>query len=167
MCKQMTVALYRYGVAFWREYERLKAKRGVLDYDDLINRTNRLLDRSDAAQWVAWKLDNGIQHMLIDEAQDTSPQQWQLLRRLIDDFLLVRGLIIIGHNVSTINNARPYQRAVCLPLVILNNRFIPFRGLTQGLWATIGNLWQQGQERQIKNFVTWLYRCHFGQVHRF
>ena len=91
MCKQMTVALYRYGVAFWREYERLKAMRGVLDYDDLINRTNRLLDQSDAAQWVAWKLDNGIQHMLIDEAQDTSPQQWQLLRRLIDDFFSGEG----------------------------------------------------------------------------
>ncbi|MGB1046162.1 MAG: UvrD-helicase domain-containing protein, partial [Candidatus Puniceispirillaceae bacterium] len=91
ICKQMTVALYRYGVAFWREYERLKAMRGVLDYDDLINRTNRLLDQSDAAQWVAWKLDNGIQHMLIDEAQDTSPQQWQLLRRLIDDFFAGEG----------------------------------------------------------------------------
>jgi len=91
LCKQMTVALYRYGVAFWREYERLKAMRGVLDYDDLINRTNRLLDQSDAAQWVAWKLDNGIQHMLIDEAQDTSPQQWLLLRRLIDDFFAGEG----------------------------------------------------------------------------
>ena len=52
ICKQMTIALYRYGVALWREYERLKAMRGVLDYDDLINRTNRLLDQSDAAQWV-------------------------------------------------------------------------------------------------------------------
>ena len=91
ICKQMTIALYRYGAAFWREYERLKAMRGVLDYDDLINRTNRLLDQSDAAQWVAWKLDNGIQHMLIDEAQDTSPQQWQLLRRLIDDFFAGDG----------------------------------------------------------------------------
>ena len=88
----MTIALYRYGAAFWREYERLKAMRGVLDYDDLINCTNRLLDQSDAAQWVAWKLDNGIQHMLIDEAQDTSPQQWQLLRRLIDDFFAGDGV---------------------------------------------------------------------------
>ena len=91
ICKQMTVALYRYGVAFWREYERLKAVRGVLDYNDLINRTNQLLGQSDAAQWVAWKLDNGIQHILIDEAQDTSPQQWQLLRRLMDDFFAGEG----------------------------------------------------------------------------
>jgi len=91
ICKQMTVALYRYGVAFWREYERLKSNRGVLDYDDLINSTNRLLDQSDAAQWVSWKLDNGIQHMLIDEAQDTSPQQWRLLRRLADDFFAGEG----------------------------------------------------------------------------
>ena len=102
--------------------------RGVLDYDDLINRTNRLLDQSDAAQWVAWKLDNGIQHMLIDEAQDTSPQQWQLLRRLIDDFFAGEGADqTIVHNVITINSARSCRRAVCLPLVILNNQFILFR----------------------------------------
>lgn len=91
ICKKMTVALYRYGVAFWREYERLKTLSGVLDYNDLINRTNQLLGQSDAAQWVAWKLDNGIQHILIDEAQDTSPQQWQLLRHLMDNFFAGEG----------------------------------------------------------------------------
>ncbi len=79
-------------------------------------------------------------------------------------FLLVKGRIIIRHKVSKITNVQPCQRAVCLPLVILNNRFIPFRGLTHGLWATIGNLWQHGQERQIKNFVTWRYRFRFGQA---
>ena len=45
-----------------------------------------MLADGDAAQWVGWKLDNGIRHMLLDEAQDTSPAQWQLLRRLSDEF---------------------------------------------------------------------------------
>ena len=45
-----------------------------------------MLADGEAAQWVAWKLDNGIHHLLLDEAQDTSPAQWQLLRRLGDEF---------------------------------------------------------------------------------
>ena len=85
-CRQLTTALYRVGRAFNAEYERLKAQRGLLDYDDLIRRTSAMLSDGDAAQWVAWKLDNGISHMLLDEAQDTSPAQWHLLRRLGDEF---------------------------------------------------------------------------------
>ena len=81
-----TLALYRYGMAFAAEYRRLKTQRGLLDYQDLIDCTNRLLQDSDVAAWVAWKLDNGIQHLLIDEAQDTSPAQWRLLRHLADAF---------------------------------------------------------------------------------
>ena len=85
-CRQLTTALYRVGRAFQGEYERLKAQRGLLDYDDLVRRTSAMLSDGDAAQWVAWKLDNGISHMLLDEAQDTSPAQWRLLRRLGDEF---------------------------------------------------------------------------------
>ena len=85
-CRQLTMALYEVGTAFEAEYARLKAQRGVLDYDDLIRLTNNMLAEGEAAQWVAWKLDNGIRHMLLDEAQDTSPAQWRLLRRLSDEF---------------------------------------------------------------------------------
>jgi len=86
ICRDRTLALYRFGMAFNQEYTRLKTQRGLLDYNDLIIRTNNLLAASEVAQWVAWKLDNGIQHLLIDEAQDTSPAQWKLLRRLVDEF---------------------------------------------------------------------------------
>ena len=85
-CWQLTMALYQVGTAFEAEYARLKAQRGLLDYDDLISLTNNMLADGEAAQWVAWKLDNGIRHLLLDEAQDTSPAQWQLLRRLSDEF---------------------------------------------------------------------------------
>jgi ATP-dependent helicase/nuclease subunit A len=85
-CWQLTMALYQVGTAFAAEYARLKAQRGLLDYDDLISLTNNMLADGEAAQWVAWKLDNGIRHMLLDEAQDTSPAQWRLLRRLSDEF---------------------------------------------------------------------------------
>ncbi|MFZ9136148.1 MAG: UvrD-helicase domain-containing protein, partial [Candidatus Puniceispirillaceae bacterium] len=86
ICRDRTMALYQFGTAFHKEYNRLKAQRGLLDYNDLITRTNDLLAMSEASQWVAWKLDNGIHHLLIDEAQDTSPAQWKLLRRLVDEF---------------------------------------------------------------------------------
>lgn len=66
-------------------YEAMKARRGVLDFDDLIERTSVLLERSDAA-WVLYKLDAGIDHVLVDEAQDTSEAQWRILDRLTEDF---------------------------------------------------------------------------------
>jgi ATP-dependent helicase/nuclease subunit A len=67
-------------------YERLKAARGFLDFNDLIRRTVHLLARSDVGPWVQYKLDRGIDHILIDEAQDTSPEQWQVVRRMAAEF---------------------------------------------------------------------------------
>jgi ATP-dependent helicase/nuclease subunit A len=66
-------------------YARLKAERGLLDFDDLIERATALLMRADAA-WVHYKLDSGIDHILVDEAQDTSHAQWEILRQLAEDF---------------------------------------------------------------------------------
>jgi ATP-dependent helicase/nuclease subunit A len=74
-----------------REYATAKARRGVLDYDDLIVKTLALLDRGNAAQWVLYKLDNGIDHILIDEAQDTSPEQWAIVRKLTEEFFAGAG----------------------------------------------------------------------------
>jgi ATP-dependent helicase/nuclease subunit A len=67
-------------------YERLKAARGFLDFNDLIRRTVHLLARSDVGPWVQYKLDRGIDHILIDEAQDTSPEQWEVVRRMAAEF---------------------------------------------------------------------------------
>lgn len=71
-------------------YESAKAMRGALDFDDLIERTEALLSRSESA-WVLFKLDQGIDHLLVDEAQDTSPMQWAILRRLTDEFFTGEG----------------------------------------------------------------------------
>ncbi|MEN5084229.1 double-strand break repair helicase AddA, partial [Bosea sp. TWI1241] len=66
-------------------YRRLKAQRSLLDYDDLIARTRSLLDRVNPS-WALYKLDAGIDHILLDEAQDTSEAQWAILSRLSDEF---------------------------------------------------------------------------------
>ncbi len=68
------------------DYRQAKRLRGVLDYDDLILETRNLLTRRGAAQWVLYKLDEGIDHVLIDEAQDTSPEQWEIVRKLTEEF---------------------------------------------------------------------------------
>ena len=67
----------------WR---RLKHQRGLLDFDDLIARTAELLDRNGGGAWVHYKLDRGIDHILVDEAQDTSPSQWRVIGQLAGEF---------------------------------------------------------------------------------
>jgi len=69
-----------------QEYEDQKMRRGVLDYDDLIQKTQRLLNQSGIAAWVLYKLDGGINHLLIDEAQDTNAAQWDIVLSLTAEF---------------------------------------------------------------------------------
>lgn len=83
---QRTLALHRFGHAFTRRLAARKAAHGWLDFDDLIRRSARLLRESSMAQWVLWRLDGGIDHILVDEAQDTSPEQWSVIRSLTDEF---------------------------------------------------------------------------------
>jgi ATP-dependent helicase/nuclease subunit A len=77
--------------AIRERYTAEKRLRGALDYDDLINETRRLLERGDAAAWVLYKLDGGLDHILVDEAQDTSPEQWAILRKLTEEFFAGAG----------------------------------------------------------------------------
>ncbi|PRD44501.1 double-strand break repair helicase AddA [Phyllobacterium phragmitis] len=72
-------------------YQAMKRSRGLLDFDDLITRTVSLLAREGAGHWVQYKLDRGIDHILVDEAQDTSPDQWQVVRMLSAEFFSGSG----------------------------------------------------------------------------
>ncbi|WP_421915015.1 double-strand break repair helicase AddA [Mesorhizobium sp.] len=80
-------------IADWliARYEQLKRGRGFLDFNDLITRTVNLLARPDAGPWVQYKLDQGIDHILLDEAQDTSPDQWEVVKRLAEEFFAGQG----------------------------------------------------------------------------
>ena len=77
--------------AYAEIYEREKARRGALDFPDLIARTRWLLTERDDAAWVLYKLDGGIDHVLLDEAQDTSPDQWGILEALTGEFFVGAG----------------------------------------------------------------------------
>ncbi len=67
-------------------YADAKDRAGALDFDDLIEHAQALLQKSEAAPWVLYKLDGGLDHILIDEGQDTSPPQWELIAPLQDEF---------------------------------------------------------------------------------
>jgi ATP-dependent helicase/nuclease subunit A len=94
--RRATLALERSGALFvvataiLSTYARMKAARGALDFDDLIARALALLTRSSAA-WVLHKLDYGLDHLLLDEAQDASRSQWDILAALTAEFFAGAG----------------------------------------------------------------------------
>lgn len=88
---EATEALLLVGAALLERYRRLKQSRALLDYDDLIIGAVRLLEGA-GAEWILYKLDGGIDHVLVDEAQDTSPEQWRVLHALTAEFFAGEGV---------------------------------------------------------------------------
>jgi ATP-dependent helicase/nuclease subunit A len=86
-----TLALYAFGRAFVPAYEARKLAMGALDFDDLISKARALLTDQAVAQWVLFRLDGGIDHVLVDEAQDTSPAQWDVVETLTQEFATGAG----------------------------------------------------------------------------
>ena len=99
------------------EYAERKARRAVLDHDDVIDRTVKLLTQSGAGAWVQYKLDQGISHILVDEAQDTGPEQWKVINALAAEFFAgetarggERTLFAVGdekQSIYSFQGARP------------------------------------------------------------
>jgi ATP-dependent helicase/nuclease subunit A len=83
-------ALLYIATAAAANYRREKQARGLLDFDDLIDKTLVMLDRVTSG-WVHYKLDRGVDHVLIDEAQDTSPRQWDIVAHIISEFTSGEG----------------------------------------------------------------------------
>lgn len=87
---ERTMALFTLAAEIHARVEQAKMRLGALDFQDLIDKTLALLSRGDTA-WVLYKLDRGIDHVLIDEAQDTNPEQWEILRKITEDFTAGAG----------------------------------------------------------------------------
>lgn len=71
-------------------YAAGKERAGMLDYGDLIHRTTALL-RDPGVAWVLYKLDGGLDHLLLDEVQDTAPEQWEIAGKLSEEFFAGSG----------------------------------------------------------------------------
>lgn len=98
----ITGALATLAAPTFARFRDAKAARGALDYDDLIAGAQALL-KGDDADWVRFRLDGGLDHLLIDEAQDTSPAQWAIVRALSEEFFagesareVVRTIFAVG-----------------------------------------------------------------------
>ena len=86
-----THSLHRFAAPFLAHYAQAKQLRGWLDFDDLINKARSLLYDKKVAAWVLYRIDGGIDHILVDEAQDTSPAQWDVVRKLTEEFASGEG----------------------------------------------------------------------------
>ena len=108
-CFDRSAALHEFARAFLPAYAAAKAARGWLDFDDLITRAGQLLTDPSVAQWVLFKLDGGVDHILVDEAQDTSPGQWRVIEHLAQEFTAgigardaSRTLFVVGDKKQSI-----------------------------------------------------------------
>ena len=112
---ELTLALLRLGLDVADRYTRAKRRRAVLDYDDLIVATRRLLETAESAAWVLFKLDGGIDHVLVDEAQDTNPDQWEVIRRLTEEFFVGEGAVGRSRTIFAVGDTKQsifgFQRA--------------------------------------------------------
>jgi ATP-dependent helicase/nuclease subunit A len=121
-CAALTRDLFLIGQAVLERYRHHKESMGVLDFDDLILKTLSLLkgeavnlSGEKVAAWVMYKLDEGLDHILVDEAQDTNPEQWEIIRLLAAEFFegmgakeTVRTIFVVGDEKQSIFS---FQRA--------------------------------------------------------
>lgn len=98
------------GRAYAIAYAEAKRRAGAVDFNDLIERAVRLLEMPGMGDWVRYKLDQGIEHVLIDEAQDTNFDQWRIVRALADEFFAGSGTS--GERVRTLFTVGDYKQAI-------------------------------------------------------
>ncbi len=109
---EICMAWYRAGEAYTAHYQRIKREQRLLDFTDLEWRTYRLLNEGDNALWVQYKLDARIDHLLIDEFQDTNPLQWRMLLPLLQELAASedperpRSVFIVGDAKQSIYRFR-------------------------------------------------------------
>lgn len=101
-----SAALTRVLAAIVSRYEAQKRARSLMDFDDLVARTAQLLADKSLGPWVRYKLDAGIDHILVDESQDTNPEQWAVIDALIDDFFSGQGAAVRPKTVFAVGDPK-------------------------------------------------------------
>lgn len=174
-----TVALFDLSASFANTYKTAKHDRNLLDFEDLILYTRKLFSNPDTMGWVLSQLDLSLSHILVDEAQDTSPMQWDILRSLSGDFFtdgdttqIPHSMFVVGDTKQSIygfQGADPYAFAVSRDMIsaqIKNNlraiREIPlvqsFRSTAPILYA-VDKLFADKTVVDISDFNNNQHKC--------
>ncbi|MEC9344519.1 MAG: double-strand break repair helicase AddA [Pseudomonadota bacterium] len=101
-----SVSLFRFADEILSRYDQNKRNEGLVDFSDLIARAGNLLNRADIRDWVRYKLDRGIDHVLIDEAQDTSPEQWSIVNAITEEFFAGEGTARLPRTVFAVGDEK-------------------------------------------------------------
>ena len=142
--RDRSAALITVAAAVIERYRAAKERRGLLDYEDLIDKALELLrdasTKSTAAAWVLYKLDLGINHVLVDEAQDTSDKQWEIIKILVAEFLpggardnVRRTLFAVGDEKQSIFS---FQGAVPHKFAEMRDHFRAVHEASEVVFAT-------------------------------
>ncbi|MCM2343626.1 MAG: double-strand break repair helicase AddA [Alphaproteobacteria bacterium] len=138
-CARMTYNLLLVGEGIIRQHQELKGHASGLDFEDLISRTRHLLTKASMTAWVLYKLDGGLDHILVDEAQDTNPEQWDIIESLVQEFFsgqsardIQRTLFVVGDEKQSIFS---FQRAA-------PERFRQKRNTLQQIIEGAGEVWK-------------------------
>ncbi len=106
---ELSLSIIKVNLKIIDNYKKLKENNSYLDFDDLITITLKLLQNTEYSAWVNFKLDNGIEHVLVDEAQDTSNLQWEIIKSITGDFFSgetknenERTLFVVGDEKQSI-----------------------------------------------------------------
>jgi len=174
-----TIALFDLSAAFAQSYMDIKRARNILDFEDLILYTRKLFSNPETMGWVLSQMDVSLSHILVDEAQDTSPAQWDIIRMLTGDFFdngdatdLPRSLFVVGDTKQSIYG---FQGADPVAFIksrddiakqIENNyrviRDIPldqnFRSLSSVLYA-VDTLFDDDTVKNISGFINQTHKC--------
>ncbi|WP_423415397.1 double-strand break repair helicase AddA [Hyphomicrobium sp. B1] len=139
---EASLALYRIAGDVLRRYAAARSAAGALDFDDLILKTRDLLTGDNGqAQWVLFKLDGGLDHILVDEAQDTSPEQWEIVSGLAREFFsdagagsTTRTLFAVGDEKQSIYS---FQGAAPEKFADMGQRFADLAMQAQRTWKRV------------------------------
>lgn len=129
-----SMALTRFSGEVLREWQYNKLSHMLLDYDDLIERTSALLKNN--MSWVHYKLDEGIDHILVDEAQDTSPKQWKIIWRLAKEFF--EDIERNNHKNRTLFVVGDFKQSIYSFQGAIPKEFIEYQKLFTGKAAEAG-----------------------------
>ncbi len=99
-----TKELKKFGLLVQKKFEKKKLQKNVLDYNDLLDKTLQLLSQEGMLPWVNFKIDSSINHLLVDESQDISPLQWDIINKIASQFFEDQSIVMDTKSIFTVGD---------------------------------------------------------------